>query len=199
MNRFIASLLFATIVGTGGASAAQEPVSAQTQFDAGRYTDAISAAQQNAAPDMIYLTGRSYLRINELDQARAEFARLTSAPAPWALVGESATVLIDGNTALAIEKASQAAAIAPDHFHAHYQLGLAHSAAEQWEPAAAAFEKAASIDPASAYAHYYAGLAYSRLRQLDRMATHLEYFLKLAPEAPERAAVMSLMRSVRGL
>jgi hypothetical protein len=31
------------------------------------------------------------------------------------------------------------------------------------------------------------------------MATHLEYFLKLAPEAPERTAVMSLMRSLRGL
>ena len=89
-------------------------------------------------------------------------------------------------------------ALAPDQFHPNYQLGLARSAAEQWEPAAAAFEKASSIDPAFAYAHYFAGLAYSRLRQIDRMATHLEYFLKLAPNAPEQPAVMALMRSVRG-
>jgi hypothetical protein len=30
------------------------------------------------------------------------------------------------------------------------------------------------------------------------MATHLEYFLKLAPNAPERPAVMALMQSLRG-
>jgi hypothetical protein len=30
------------------------------------------------------------------------------------------------------------------------------------------------------------------------MAKNLEYFLKLAPNAPERPAVMSLMQSVRG-
>ena len=104
----------------------------------------------------------------------------------------------DANPQLAIAKATQAVALAPDQFHPNYQLGLAQSAAEQWEPAAAAFEKASSIDPASAYAHYFAGLAYSRLRQIDKMATHLEYFLKLAPNAPEQAAVMTLMRSVRG-
>jgi tetratricopeptide (TPR) repeat protein len=112
-------------------------------------------------------------------------------------VGESAIALIDGNAQAAIESGRRAAEMAPDQFHPSYQYGLALSGAEQWAPAAAAFEKATTIDPAHAYAHYYAGLAYSKVRRVDLMARHFEYFLKLAPEAPERAAVTALMRSVR--
>jgi tetratricopeptide (TPR) repeat protein len=182
---------------------AQEPVSPQAQFDAGRYQDAINAIAQagDSSPEAIFLAGRSHIHLSRPDEARAQFARLSAGVDPataWSLVGESAIALIDANPPLAVEKATQAVAMAPDQFHSNYQLGLAQSAAEQWEPSAAAFERASSINPGSAYAHYFAGLAYSRLRQIDRMATHLEYFLKLAPNAPEQAAVMSLMRSVRG-
>lgn len=181
----------------------QEPVSPQAHFDAGRYEDAANAisAQPDAPPEAIFLAGRSYVHLNRTDDARAQFTRLgigADPPTPWSLVGESAIALVDANPSLAVEKANQAVALSPDQFHPNYQLGLAQSAAEQWEPAAAAFEKATSIDPSSAYAHYFAGLAYSRLRRIDQMVTHLEYFLKLAPNAPERPAVMSLMQSVRG-
>jgi tetratricopeptide (TPR) repeat protein len=183
--------------------AAQEPVNPQTMFDAGKYEQAIAAINEagGATPESIYLAGQSYLRLNRQDEARAQFTKLSAGvdpPTAWSLVGESAAALVEGNHPMAVEKASRAVELEPDQFHPHYQLGLAHAAIEQWEQAAAAFEKAATINPSFAYAHYHAGLAYSRRRQLDRMATHLEYFLKLAPEAPERAAVTSLMRSVRG-
>ena len=202
MKLAVACLTLAGVVSAAQAAQAQEPVTPEAHFAAGRYAEAINAAQQNeTAPEMVFLTGRSYLRINRPHDARVQFAKLSAGvvPTAWSMVGESANALIDNNTALAIEKASHGVALAPGEFHPHYQLGLAYSAAEQWERAAAALEKAASLNPAHAYAHYFAGLAYSRLRQLDRMATHLEYFLKLAPDAPERTAVMSLMRSVRGL
>lgn len=180
-----------------------QDMSPQALFDAGRYEEAINAiaAVESPSPELIFLSGRSHIHLNRQDGARAQFARLSSGVDPatsWSLVGESASALVDANNGLAIEKATQAVSLAPDQFHPNYQLGLAQSAAEQWEPAAAAFEKASSLDPSSAYAHYFAGIAYSRLRQIDRMASHLEYFLKLAPNAPEQAAVMSLMRSVRG-
>jgi tetratricopeptide (TPR) repeat protein len=183
---------------------AQEPIRPQAHFDAGRYEDAINAiaAQPgDPSPELIFLAGRSHLHLSRPDEARGQFARLSTGVDPataWSLVGESAIALIDANAPLAIEKATQAVGLAPDQFHPNYQLGLAQSAAEQWEPAAAAFEKASNIDPASAYAHYFAGLAYSRLRRIDQMATHLEYFQKLAPNAPEQPAVMALLRSVRG-
>ena len=200
MHRFPVVVLIA-VLNAYAVVRAQEPISPQAHFDAGRYQDAINAiaAQTGApSPESIFLAGRSHLHLNRPDEARAQFAQLSTGGPAWSLVGESAVALIDANPPLAIEKATQAVALAPDQFHPNYQLGLARSAAEQWEPAAAAFEKASSIDPASAYAHYFAGLAYSRLRQIDRMATHLEYFLKLAPNAPEQAAVIALMRSVRG-
>ena len=203
MNRFHVVVLTA-VLSASLVVRAQQPISPQAHFDAGRFEDAINAiAAQTGdpSPELIFLAGRSHLHLSRPDEARAQFARLSTGVDPataWSLVGESAIALIDANPRLAIEKATQAVALAPDQFHPNYQLGLAQSAAEQWEPAAAAFEKASSIDPASAYAHYFAGLAYSRLRQIDRMATHFEYFLKLAPNAPEQPAVMALMRSVRG-
>src|SRR6187551_3181798 len=203
MNRLPVAVLLAVLTASAVVRA-QDPLSPQAHFDAGRYQaaiDGIAAQAGDPSPELIFLAGRSHLHLSRPDDARAQFARLSTGVDPataWSLVGESAIALIEANPRLAIEKATQAVALAPDQFHPNYQLGLAQSAAEQWEPAAAAFEKASSIDPASAYAHYYAGLAYSRLQQLDRMATQLEYFLKLAPNAPERPAVMALMQSIRG-
>jgi tetratricopeptide (TPR) repeat protein len=193
----------AVVLGAATLAGAQEQLSPQNHFDAGRYEDAANAvtAQPEPAPDAIFLAGRSYVHLSRPDEAKAQFARLSAGvdpPTPWSLVGESALALVDGNASLAVEKAGQAVTLSPDAFHPNYQLGLAQSAAEQWQPAAAAFEKATTIDPGFAYAHYYAGLAYSRLTQIDRMVTHLEYFLKLAPNAPERPAVIALMQSVRG-
>ncbi len=180
----------------------QTPPSPQSLYEAGSYDQAVSAIAsqgEQVSPASSYLAGQSFLRLNRRDEARAQFAKISSGGDPtWALVGESATALLDGNNGLAIEKAKQAVALAPDQFHPNYQLGLAYSNADQSEPAAAALSKATTIDPSFAYAHYYAGLAYSKLKQLDRMGTHLEYFLKLAPKAPERPAVEALMRSLRG-
>jgi tetratricopeptide (TPR) repeat protein len=193
--------LMLVILGAPAALVGQAP-SPQNLYEAGSYEQAVSAiaSQGEQAPSSSsYLAAQSFLRLNRQNEARGLFAKLITGGDPaWSLVGESATALLDGNSGLAIEKATQAVKIAPDQFHPNYQLGLAYSAADQSEPAAAALEKAASIDPSFAYAHYYAGLAYSKLRQLDRMGTHLEYFLKLAPKAPERPAVESLMRSLRG-
>jgi tetratricopeptide (TPR) repeat protein len=176
--------------------------SPQTLYEAGTYEEVVNtigSQGDQVAPESTYLVGQSLIRLNRHDEARAQFAKLSSAePTPWSLVGESATALVDGNSSLAIEKATQAVTLAPDQFHPNYQLGLAYSAADQSEAAAASLAKAAGINPSFAYAHYYAGLAYSKLKRLDQMGTHLEYFLKLAPKAPERPAVEALMRSLRG-
>jgi tetratricopeptide (TPR) repeat protein len=198
MKAFLMLVLLSAPAMLGG----QAPPNPQSLYEAGSHEQvvkAIASQGDQVSPASTYLAGQSLLRLNRRDEARAQFAKLSTGGDPtWSLVGESATALLDGNNKLAIEKATQAVAMAPDQFHSNYQLGLAQSAAEQSEPAAAAFAKAAAIDPSFAYAHYYAGLAFSKLKQLDRMGTHLEYFLKLAPNAPERPAVEALMRSLRG-
>jgi tetratricopeptide (TPR) repeat protein len=198
MKAFLMLVLLSAPAMLGG----QAPPNPQSLYEAGSHEQvvkAIASQGDQVSPASTYLAGQSLLRLNRRDEARAQFAKLSTGGDPtWSLVGESATALLDGNNRLAIEKATQAVAMAPDQFHPNYQLGLAQSAAEQSEPAAAAFAKAAAIDPSFAYAHYYAGLAFSKLKQLDRMGTHLEYFLKLAPNAPERPAVEALMRNLRG-
>ena len=60
------------------------------------------------------------------------------------------------------------------------------------------FGRSVEIKPDFAYGHYYAGLAYQKLRQTAKMSQHLETFLRLAPEAPERAAVAAVLRTLRG-
>lgn len=196
------ALLMLAILSAPAALHGQAPPSPQNLYEAGSYEQAVSAIAsqgEQVPPASSYLAGQSFLRLNRQDEARGRFATLVRGGDPtWTLVGESAMALLDGNRDLAIQKAAQAVALAPDQFHPNYQLGLAYSTADQSEPAAAALAKAAAIDPSFAYAHYYAGLAYSKLKQLDRMGTHLEYFLKLAPKAPERPAVETLMRSLRG-
>jgi tetratricopeptide (TPR) repeat protein len=194
-------VMLAMVLAPVAMSAQQPAPSPQQLFESGQYPQvvaAIAAQGPAAAPGSTYLAGLSRLRLNQNAEAQAEFAKLEAAGNPWALISQSATALIQNNHPVAIERATTATQIAPTHFESHYQLGLAFSAAQQWEPAAAAFEKAASLNPGFAYSYYYAGLAYSRLQRVDQMAKNLEYFLKLAPNAPEREAVMSLMRSVRG-
>ena len=119
MNRLSVVVLTAVLSGSLVVRA-QEPISPQAHFDAGRYEDAINAiAAQTGepSPESIFLAGRSHLHLSRPDEARAQFARLSTGVDPataWSLVGESAIALVDANPPLAVEKATQAVALAPD-------------------------------------------------------------------------------------
>ena len=178
--------------------------SARALFEAGQYEQAIQAVEQDRQHGMnepadAYLSAQSYEKLGQPDRAKTEFALLERVDDPaWKLVGRSAVSLIDGDSEQALKTATQAAASAPEFFFAQYQLGLVKAERQDWTGAAEAFERATQIDPTFAYAHYYAGLAYSKVKRADRTATHFEVFLKLAPKAPERPAVESIMRTLRG-
>lgn len=205
---------------------APPPVSAaQRSFEAGQYNqaiEAVAAARQpaTAGPQETFLAAHAYLKLGQNDKAREEFTRLAeSSDEMWRAIGMSANALIANEVDRALElatrptakineqatagtgltDASRMQAAQPQNFHAFFQLGLVKTRKEDWAGAAEAFERAAQLNPAFAYSHYYAGLAFSRLRRPDRMAVHFETFLKLAPNAPERSAVTSLMRTIRGM
>lgn len=179
-------------------------ISAKALFEAGQYEQAIRAVAQQRQHGMnepadTYLSAQSYQKLGQPDRAKAEFAVLADLEdAGWRLVGGSAKSLIDGDIEQALQAATHAAAEAPDFFFARYQLGLVKAERQDWNGAADAFERASQTDPTFAYAHYYAGLAYSKVKRADRTAAHFEVFLKLAPKAPERPAVESIMRTLRG-
>jgi tetratricopeptide (TPR) repeat protein len=201
--------------------ATQAPPSPQQLFEAGQYDQAIAGigalrAQGGAALPEAFLAAQIYLRQNLNDRAKEEFGRLAaSEDLIWRQVGESSSAAVDGDLDRAIDLATQAvngvnaqtapaaaepAAPAPARdFHAFYQLGLAKTRRDDWQGAFEAFERAATLNPGFAYAHYYAGLAASRIQRLDRVAVHLGQFLQIAPNAPERPAVESILRTLRGV
>jgi tetratricopeptide (TPR) repeat protein len=173
-------------------------------FEAGQYEQVVQVVgsdreQGHADPADTYLAAQSFVKLGQPDKAKSELARLRDVKTDaWALVSESSIALIDGDIDRSLQAADQAAAVAPDAFFPRYQRGLVKAERQDWPGAAEAFERASEIDPAFAYAHYYAGLAYSKINRIDRTATHFEAFLKLAPKAPERPAVESIMRTLRG-
>lgn len=208
------------LAGTGpSAVEAQEkprpPSAAQQFFEAGQYAEALKSIgdmrqQGSAGPAEAFLAAQVALKQTQNDRAKEEFARLTgSDDEVWRLVGESAVAAIDNDRDKSIElgtKAIEAAKSGDQNdpaarlrsFHAFYQLGLARTRKEEWAGAAEAFARAAELNPNFAYAHYYAGLSYSRVKRPDQVVKHFETFLKLAPKAPERSAVQSLLKTIRG-
>lgn len=182
-------------------AAAQEP---QELFEAGKYQELVSLVggkrdEGNVDPSWTYLAGQSYLRMNDSRRAAEEFGRLESSEdAAWKAIGESAKKLAESDEDAALDAATRAAKSDGNNLYANYQLGLAYLHNSNFTRAAESFAKATQIDARFAYAHYYAGHSHYKAKRVDQMAKYWATFLKLAPDAPERAAVESIMKTVRG-
>jgi tetratricopeptide (TPR) repeat protein len=179
---------------------AQDPGQIQKLFEAGRFQQVVESTTPDSPPDVLYTTAQSQQKLGATDQAMQTFARLAERPEgdPWRFIGLSGRQLVEGNVEAAVASARQSVAMAPDLPQTHYQLGLALARAQQWPEAAAEFDAASDRQPDNAYAHYYGGMMHYRASRVDRMAVHFEQFLKLAPEAPERPEVLSIMRTLQG-
>jgi tetratricopeptide (TPR) repeat protein len=166
-------------------------------FEAGKYQAAIDKTGGDTSPSALYLNGLSHLKLNQADAAKDAFRRVGGDEA-WQAVGQSAVALTDNDRDGALAAARTAVEKNARLAEAQYQLGLVLDAAGDHPAAADAFVKATESNPQMAYAHYYAAMNYYEAKRIDRMAVYFEYFLKLAPNAPERPAVESIMRTVRG-
>jgi tetratricopeptide (TPR) repeat protein len=174
--------------------------SPQKLFEAGKYQEAIDnvKGRSDAPREEIYLRALAHRKLNQNDDAKEAFAALERADGHWKDIGKSGIALIDGNQDEAAEAAKKAVEADGNSAQARFQLGLAESARNNQQQAADAFAKAAELDPQMAYAHYEAGMAFYKAKKVDRMAVYFENFLRLAPDSPERPAVQSIMRTVRG-
>jgi outer membrane protein assembly factor BamD (BamD/ComL family) len=179
---------------------AQDPGQIQRLFESGRYQQVVDSTTPDSPPDVLYTTAQSQQKLGAADQAAQTFGRLAERPEadPWHFIGLSGRQLVEGNIEAATASARQAVAMAPDLPYSHFQLGLTLARQQAWPEAAAEFDAASDRQPANAYAHYYGGMMHYRANRIDRMAVHFDQFLKLAPEAPERPEVMSIMRTLQG-
>jgi tetratricopeptide (TPR) repeat protein len=191
---FLALLLTITLAPAG------QDDSPQKLFESGKYQEAVDKvkSQSDAPQDQVYLRALAHRKLNQNDDAKEAFGALARRDGAWKEIGNSGTALIDGNLDDAAEAARKAVDADGNSAQARYQLGLVESARNNQPQAAEAFAKAAELDPQMAYAHYEAGMAFYKSKRVDRMAVYFENFLKLAPNSPERPAVQSIMRTVRG-
>jgi len=178
---------------------AQDPGQIQRLFESGKYQQVVDSTTPDSPPEVLYTTAQSQQRLGANDQAAQTFGRLAERPEadPWRFIGLSGRQMVEGNLDAAIASARQAVAMAPEIPQAHFQLGLALARQQAWPEAAAEFDAASERQPSNAYAHYYGGMMHYRANRIDRMAVHFDQFLKLAPEAPERPEVLSIMRTLQ--
>jgi tetratricopeptide (TPR) repeat protein len=195
-KRSIAAFAALALYGSSVAAAGQKP-EVQRLFQSGAYEQAVAAAG-DGDPASTYLAAQALIRLERVDQAAAEFAKLRGSDnSAWRLIGESGEALVANDGRRAADLARRAAEADGGNPFAHYQLGLAASQAGDWGGAVAGFSRALEVKPDLAYAHYYAALAHQRQRQLPKAAEHFDAFLRLAPDAPERSAVLAIMRTLK--
>lgn len=182
------------------ATAMAQHEAVQKAFESGRFEDALNAAAEHRDdPASVYLAGQAASRLEQPDRARQEFQRLAeNGDQSWQLTGKAALAAIDGNVDESLNLANQAVQANGDNPFAHFQLGVAASRQGDHARAGEAFARAAELRGNLAYAHYYAGLEFQRAREGAKAGDHLRRFIELAPNAPERGAAQTLLRSLRG-
>jgi tetratricopeptide (TPR) repeat protein len=193
-------LLTVALVLAPMAALAQDAGQLQRMFEAGKYQQVVETTSSDAPPPVLYTAAQSHQKLGATAQALETYRRLTDLPEnnPWHFVGLAGQQLLEGQNDAALDAARRAVAMDGNLAAAQYQLGLVLARRQEWREGAEAFDRATDLDPANAYAHYYGGLMHYRANRPDRMANHFEQFLKLAPEAPERPEVLSIMKTIRG-
>ena len=179
------------------ALAAQE--SSQKLFESGKLAE-VAERGNSGSPEDRYLAALAHLKAGNTEAAIGEMSRLRDEGPDdaWKQVGASGVAMLQHNDGEAVEAGRRATSMAGDNPYAHYQLGLAAAGANDFGLSAQEFERATELKPDFAYAHYYAGQAYHKQRNMGKAAEHYRQFLELAPESPDRTAIQSIMRTLRG-
>src|SRR5262245_25726250 len=100
------------------------------------------------------------------------------------------------NDEATLGQARAAAAAYPASLFVQYELGLSYAVRGDFASAAPIFDACIAAAPTFAYAYYQSALAYQHLDRPDVMANRFDRFLRLAPNAPERPEVDSVLRAI---
>jgi tetratricopeptide (TPR) repeat protein len=180
-------------------SAGAQENSVQKLIERGALQEAVDkASSEGDNPVSTYLAAQALLKMDNNGGAEERFNRLRdTGDGSWKAIGESGAKLVAGDVGGAMQAADSAVAANGDNAYAHYQLGLVAMRQNNFQRAMEALTRATELQPDFAYAHLYAGQSAQRLKQTAKMADHFRYFLKFAPDAPERQAVQSILRTLR--
>jgi tetratricopeptide (TPR) repeat protein len=179
-NRYGGQVQRSTLVALAAAAIIAAQVPARAQDHEGAYQEA-----------------QRLLRADQADAARGAAEPLASSgDETWQLIGRSLQALASGDVDAARGTAQQAVERNGDSAWTHFQLGFVAYRQNDFPTAASECERATQINGDLAYAHYFAGLAFQRERNSAKAGDHLNTFLRLAPDAPERQAVLAIVRTL---
>jgi tetratricopeptide (TPR) repeat protein len=181
------------------AAAAGEQSSVQKLIERGALQEAVDrAASESDNVESTYLAAQALIKMDDNSAAEERYGRLReTGDDAWKAIGESGAKLLAGDVDGAMDAANRAVEANGENPYAHYQLGLVASKRNDFTQALKAYSRAIGLRSDMAYAHYYAGQAALRLKRMAEMSDHFRHFLRLAPEAPERHAVQSILRTLR--
>ena len=180
-------------------TAAPPSASIQALYEAGRDVEAVSRAASPAVrSEEIWFGAQSLLRMGQRAEASEQFRRLaeTADSDGFKRAAEVARARLGGQPD-ALQVAQAAAAEYPSDAFVQFEAGMTMALQGDVGAGAQAFDAATSASPAFAYAYYQAGLAHSRLDRPDLTIARFETFIRLAPSAPERSQVETILRTAR--
>ena len=195
----VTAAFFAVAMAVSSVPARAQENSVQKLLERGALQEAVDrAGTEGDNVESTYLAAQALVKMDNTGGAEERYGRLrASGDAAWTAIGESGAKLLAGDVNGAVDAANRAVAASGDNPFAHYQLGLAAMKQNNPQRALEAFTRTTELRQDFAYAHLYAGQAAQQLKQTAKMADHFRYFLKFAPDAPERQAVQSILRSLR--
>lgn len=144
-----------------------------------------------------WFAAQSQLRLGLRNDALEELSVLSqSASDPAVQVAAQLAIGRLTNDEAMLERARADASAYPDSPFVQYELGLSYAVRNDFVSAARIFDACIGTAPAFAYAYYQSALAYQHLDRADVMANRFDQFVRLAPNAPERPEVESVLRTI---
>jgi tetratricopeptide (TPR) repeat protein len=183
---------------------AQELSEGAKQYREHRYAEAENSlrSEVNARGDDAEaraLLGRNLAALKKIDEGEAEIrkAQEMGLAEDRVNVAMAAAAIERRDTGKAMELLNKAIELKPESAEAFHYRGMVKTQQKDFQGGIADLEKAIEVDPSRAYSHYYLGLAYNGVKRPDKMAEHLQAFLKMAPDAPDADKVRSVLKAFR--
>jgi tetratricopeptide (TPR) repeat protein len=173
----------------------------QALYESGEDREIVNRVK-NSVPDEAsgadrWFAAQSQLRLGLRNDAINDLAALTQTSGdPAVQVAAQLAIGRLTNDEVTLGQARAAAGAFPESLFVQYELGLSYAVRNDFASAARIFEGCIATAPTFAYAYYQSALAYQHLDRPDIMANRFDRFVRLAPNAPERPEVESVLRTI---
>ena len=172
----------------------------QALYESGEDRQIVDRVKNSVANDVTgadrWFAVQSQLRLGLRNDAINDLAALSHAGDPAVQVAAQLAIGRLTNDEVMLDQARAAAAAYPESPFVQYELGLSYAVRSDFASAARMFDACIATAPTFAYAYYQSALAYQHLDRADVMTNRFDRFVRLAPNAPERPEVDSVLRTI---